>query len=365
MEKSLLTMNKPQLELYATLLGDIKNRIRQAQIKATLSANGEMIAMYWDIGKMIQERQQLKGWSAAVIPRLSKDIRNELPEIKGFSERSIGRMLSFYRHYPILPQAVAKLGNDSNLPQPLAKIEIQDLVLQIPWGHHAILIEKVKDISTRFWYMQQTLANGWSRDILALMIKTNLYERQGNAPNNFEHTLPNPHSDLVKQMLKDPYIFDFFTLTERFDERELETELIKHLEKFLLELGAGFAFVGRQFHIVVSDKDFYIDLLFYHLKLRCFVIIDLKKGDFKPEHAGKVSFYCSVVDDLMKHPSDQPSIGLILCQNKDRVIAEYALRNIGQPIGVSAYELTRALPDNFKSSLPSIEDLEAEMGKTN
>jgi predicted nuclease of restriction endonuclease-like (RecB) superfamily len=354
-------MDKPQIEFYTALLGDIKSRIKQAQLKATLSANAEMISMYWDIGKMIQTRQQLEGWSAAIIPKISLDIKNELPEIKGFSERNIGRMLAFYRQYPILPQPVAKLDIDTNLQNLIPQISPPIFILNIPWGHHSILIEKIKDLTIRYWYMQQTITNGWSRDILAMMIQSDLYSRQGQSVNNFERTLPNVQSDLVQQLLKDPYIFDFFTLSEHFSERELETELIKHLEKFLLELGAGFAFVGRQYHFVIGGKDFYIDLLFYHLKLRCFFVIDLKKGDFKPEHAGKVSFYCSVIDDILKHPTDQPSIGLILCQNKDKIIAEYALKNINQPIGVSAYELTRALPTNFKSSLPSIEDIESEL----
>jgi predicted nuclease of restriction endonuclease-like (RecB) superfamily len=357
-------MDKPQIEIYIALLGEIKSRIKQAQLKATLSANTEMILMYWDIGKMIQTRQQLEGWSAAIIPKISLEIKNELPEIKGFSERNLGYMLAFVKEYPsfsILQQPVAKLESDDNL-QIVPKVNINsDVLLSIPWGHHAILIQKIKDQFIRFWYMQQTITNGWSRDILALMIQSDLYSRQGQSVNNFERTLPNDQSDLVKQLIKDPYIFDFFTISDHFNERELETGLIKNLEKFLLELGAGFAFVGRQYHFTVGEKDFYIDLLFYHLKLRCFFVIDLKRGDFKPEHAGKVSFYCSVIDDILKHTTDQPSIGLILCQDKDKIIAEYALKNINQPIGVSAYELTRALPINFKSSLPSIEDLESEL----
>ncbi len=354
-------MSKSQIEFYGALLSDIKNRIRQAQVKAMLSANAEMIGLYWDIGKMIEQRQQMEGWSAAVIPRLSKDLRNELPEIKGFSERNIGRMLSFYRQYSNLPQLVANLNDGVNLPQSYEQLEAHQILFQIPWGHHAVLIEKVKELTVRFWYMQQTVANGWSRDVLALRVMSELHKRQGKSDNNFVLTLPNPQSDLAKQLFKDPYVFDFFTLTEHFNERELETELVKHLEKFLLELGAGFAFVGRQYLLEVSSKEYYIDLLFYHLKLRCFIVIDLKKGAFKPEYAGKVNFYCAAVDDLIKHPSDQPSIGLILCQHKDRIVAEYALKNINTPIGVSAYELTRALPNEFKSSLPSIEDLETEL----
>ncbi len=363
-----------KLSQYSQLLTRIKDRIRHAQVKATLSANAEMILMYWDIGRMIHERQQHKGWGAKVIPKLAQDIRNELPEIKGFSERNIGRMIAFYREYPDLkkklPQAVAKLTPDtssSNLPQPVANlpsaVNLQHLVTQIPWGHHILLMEKIKDISVRLWYMCQSIEYGWSRNVLGLMLQNNLHKRQGEAITNFEKRLPDPQSDMARQALKDPYIFDFLTLTEPFQERELETELVKHLEKFLLELGQGFAFVGRQYHIEIGNKDFYIDLLFYHLKLRCFVVIELKKGAFKPEYAGKINFYCSVVDDLLKHTSDQPTIGLILCQEKNRILAEYSLRDIQKPIGVSEYELTRALPDNLKSSLPTVEEIEKELNK--
>ncbi|KAB2836805.1 MAG: DUF1016 domain-containing protein [Candidatus Brocadia sp.] len=371
--------NKASLRLYGNLLSDIKTRIRQAQVKAALSANAEMIAMYWDVGRMIYERQQHEGWGTRVIPRLAKDIRNELPKVKGFSERNIGYMIRLAREYgdpAILQQAVAKLQQPENkdvlkVPQAVDQLTInehsvivQRLVSQIPWGHNILLMERVKDLSSRFWYMEQTIQNGWSRDTLGLMIKSGAHLRQGKAVSNFSLTLPDPQSDLVQQSLKDPYIFDFLTLTGPFNEREMETELVKHLEKFLLELGAGFSFVGRQYQLTISDKDFYIDLLFYHLKLRCFIVIELKKGDFKPEYAGKMNFYCSAVDDLLKHQTDQPTIGLILCQTKDKILAEYALRDVHKPIGVSEYELTRALPDNLKSSLPSIEEIEAELGGT-
>ncbi|MCF6149987.1 MAG: DUF1016 domain-containing protein [Candidatus Kuenenia sp.] len=349
---------------YSHLLNDIKTRIRKAQIKAVLSANAEMILMYYDIGKIIIEMQQKAGWGKGVIPKLSKDIRNELPEIKGFSERNIGYMIRFareYGHYQILQQTAAKNGTSAILQQPVAKLPPVDLVLSIPWGHHAVLMEKIKDHSIRFWYMEQAVQKGWGRDMLGLMIKNREHIRQGKAVTNFSQTIPDPESDLARQSLKDPYIFDFLTLTEPFNERELETELIKHLEKFLLELGGGFAFVGRQYHLAISDKDFYIDLLFYHLKLRSFIVVELKKGDFKPEYAGKMNFYCSAIDDLLKHPTDQPTIGLILCQTKDAILAEYALRDVHKPIGISGYELTRSLPDNLKSSLPSIEEIEAEL----
>ena len=353
------------LAFYGNLLSDIKSRIRQAQSRAMFSANAEMIAMYWDVGRMIHERQQMEGWSASVIPRLSKDIRNELPEIKGFSERNLGRMLAFFRTYQrieeFLPQAVAKSDHGKDLPQAAAEAKLKDLLFSVPWGHHALLMEKIKELPNRIWYMEQTIQNGWSRDTLGLMLKGSVHERQGKSTTNFRLTLPDAQSDLARQSLKDPYVFDFLTLAEPFNERELETELIKHLEKFLIELGTGFAFVGRQYHLAISDKDFYIDLLFYHLKLRSFIVIELKKGDFTPEYAGKMNFYCSAVDDLLKHPTDQPTVGLILCQTKDTILAEYALRDVNKPIGISGYELTRSLPENLKSSLPSIEEVEAEL----
>jgi len=362
-----------ELIQYSDLLTQIKARIRQAQIKATLSANAEMIVLYWDVGRMIKDRKTGEGWGKGILRRLAADLKNELPEIKGFSERNLQLMIQFHEEYPELlsiPQRpVAELPglptSTENVPQPVAQSSsseiVQRLVAQISWAHNILLIQQVKDMPTRLWYMQQTIEQGWSRDVLGLMIKSGAHKRQGDAVTNFHERLPSPQSDLARQLLKDPYIFDFLTLTEPFEERELETGLVRHLEKFLLELGQGFAFVGRQYHIEVSDKDFYIDLLFYHLKLRCFVVTELKKGDFKPEYAGKMNFYCSVVDDKLRHENDSPTIGLILCQTKDRILAEYALRDIHKPIGVSDYELTRALPDNLKSSLPSIEEIEAEL----
>ncbi len=358
---------KNQLIQYSELLDRIKARIRQGQTRAVLSANAEMIHMYWDIGCMLHDRQAVKGWGTAVIPRLAKDIHNELPQVKGFSERNLNRMIAFYRAYPglhaILPQRVAKLSRIQKMPQPVAKLDRNHwaLIASVPWGHHFLLLEKVKDLSIRFWYMQKTVEQGWGRDVLALMIKGEMHTREGKAISNFNKRLPSPQSDLVQQTLKDPYIFDFLTLEEPFHERELETSLVRHLEKFLVELGQGFAFVGRQYHVDVGEHDFYIDLLFYHLKLRCFVVIDLKKGPFKPDYAGKMNVYCNVIDDYLKHEADNPTIGLILCQDREKVLAEYALRGIKKPIGVSQYELTRALPRQLKSSLPTIKQIEAEL----
>ncbi len=367
-------------EDFPVLLKEIKARIQQAQTRAILSANAELIRLYWDIGRMIDRRQKQEGWGAAVIPRLARELANELPEEKGFSERNIKRMLAFYRKYPdpdaIVPQAAAQLpgpkGSRTSASQLAAPEKVpraaaqtpESLLWAIPWFHHVVLMEKVKDEATRAWYMRRTLANGWSRNVLALMIQSEAHARQGAALTIFDRLLPSPQSDLVQQTLKDPYIFDFLTLREPFHERELETNLLHQLERFLLELGQGFAFVGRQFRVEVGDSDFYIDLLFYHLKLRCFVVIDLKKGEFKPEYAGKMNFYLAVVDDKLRHATDEPSIGLILCQDRNQIVAEYALRGVSKPIGVSEYELTRTLPVNLRSALPTVEEIEARLAET-
>ncbi len=349
---------------YQSFLVQIKSRIQTAQTKAALSVNAELIYLYWDIGQMIEKRQKMEGWGTGIIPNLSKDLRNELPEIKGFSERNIGYMIRFAREYPdlsILQQPVAKIKKTQKILDPSSiSAKVQQAVAKLPWGHNVLLISKIKNFSARLWYMNMTIKEGWSRNVLQLMIDNQTYERGGQAITNFEQRLPAFQSDLAKQTLKDPYIFDFLTLEEPFHERELETGLVRHLEKFLLELGQGFSFVGRQYHLDIGDSDFYIDLLFYHLTLRCFIVIDLKKGTFKPDYAGKMNFYCNVVDDKLKQKADNQTIGLILCQDKNKIVAEYSLRGFTKPIGVSEYELTRALPDNLKSSLPAVEEIEKE-----
>jgi predicted nuclease of restriction endonuclease-like (RecB) superfamily len=260
-------------------------------------------------------------------------------------------------------QAATGAGGATNLLPPAADFSAA-LLLAVPWGHHAVLMEKVKDATARQWYMLAAVENGWSRELLQDHIQAASHRRTGQAASNFTLRLPEPDSALVQQTLKDPYLFDFLTLEKPFHERELETGLIVHLEKFLLELGQGFAFVGRQYHVDLGEQDFYIDLLFYHLKLRCFVVVDLKRGAFKPEYAGKMSFYCSVVNDRLRHADDKPTVGLILCQQHNRVLAEYTLRGIDSPIGVSSYELTRALPAELETSLPSVEQIERELGGT-
>ena len=331
------------IEDYYSFLGDIKNSIKLAQQKAFNSVNKEMITLYFNIGSMIDKRQKELGWGAKVIDKLSRDISKEFPEMKSFSTRNMKRMLRFYKEY-----------SDEFSKVPL-------LVAQIPWTHNIILIEKIKDKKLRYWYIQKVLENGWSKDVMSLMIKSELHKREGSLVSNFQNVLPSNESDLVQQSFKDPYRFDFLTITEPFKERELENSLIKNMENFLIELGSGFAFVGRQYKLEVGDDDFYIDLLFYHLKLRCFIVVELKKGKFKPEYSGQVNFYCSAIDSVLAQESDNATIGLILCQEKNEIVAEYSLRNMSQPIGISQYELLEVLPEEFESSLPSIQMIENEL----
>jgi predicted nuclease of restriction endonuclease-like (RecB) superfamily len=327
---------------YAELLRELKARIRAAQIRAAVSLNRETVGLYWQIGRDILQRQQQQGWGAKVIDRLSFDLREAFPEMKGFSPRNLKYMRAFAAAWP-----------DEQF--------VQQLAAQIPWFHHCVMLDKLKDPAEREWYIRKTIEHGWSRDILVLQIETRLMHRQGKAVTNFAQTLPPPQSDLAEQLLKDPYNFDFLTLHDEAVERDLERELVKHIRQFLLELGIGFAFIGNQYRLEVGGEDFYLDLLFYHLRLRAFVVIDLKMKAFKPADAGQMNFYLSAVDDLLRQPGDQPSIGIILCRAKNRFVAEYALRDVQKPIGVSDFELTTALPEQLKGSLPTIEELEAEL----
>ena len=349
---------------YNSFLSQIKEQIKTSQQKAISSVNTQMLILYFNIGHLIDQKQKKLGWGAKVIDKLSLDIKNELPEIKGFSNRNIKRMVMFYREYQDmfeLVQLPVAPNSSSKVPQAVAQID--DFIFQIPWGQNIVLIEKVKDRSIRDWYIKKTIENGWSRSVLIHMIEGQLHNREAKLTSNFKQILPKNDSDLVQQSFKDPYIFDFLTIEEPFRERELELNLVKNMQKFLLELGQGFAFVGRQYKLEIGDDEFYIDLLFYHLKLRCFIVIELKKGKFKPEYSGQVNFYCSVVDDILANNEDKPTIGLILCQEKNEIIAEYSLKTTTQPIGISEYQLTQILPENLKSSLPSIEEIEAELGE--
>jgi predicted nuclease of restriction endonuclease-like (RecB) superfamily len=301
-----------------------------------------LVLLYWKIGKEILAKQKELGWGAKVVTQLSKDLRREFPEIKGFSRTNLLYMRSFATAYP-------------------EKGFVQQLAGQIPWFHNCKLLDKVKSHKQREWYIHKTIENGWSRSILVMQIENNLYGRLGAAPTNFDLTLPKTQSDLAQQVLKDPYVFDFLEVGEAAQEREIEKALVEHIREFLLELGVGFAFVGNQVHLEVGGEDFYIDLLFYHLKLRAYVVIELKTKKFKPSDAGQLNFYLSAVDELIRHPDDQPSIGIILCKDKNEAVAEYALRDVNKPMGISKYEITQALPDDLKGSLPTVQELEAEL----
>jgi predicted nuclease of restriction endonuclease-like (RecB) superfamily len=356
---------------YAAFLEALKSRVRQAQTKAMLSVNHELIQLYWDIGRQIVEQQEGKGWGQSVLEHLAHDLQTAFPGVAGFSRSNVFRMRAFYVAYrpeEKVAQPVRQTKSVRKVAQAVRQITDEGPpkeVVILPWGHNVVLLQKVKEPAQRLWYAARALEHGWSRSILTLQIECNLFGRQGKAVTKFAQTLPKPQSDLAQQSLKDPYLFDFLTLREDASERSLETGLVDHIQKFLLELGAGFAFVGRQVPLVVGDDDYYVDLLFYHLKLRCFVVIDLKMKEFTPGDAGKMNFYLSAVDSLMKHASDAPSIGLLLCKTHDRITAEYALRDIAKPIGVAEWQtkLVQSLPEALKGSLPTIGEIEAELGQ--
>ncbi|NDV68435.1 YhcG family protein [Dysgonomonas sp. 25] len=340
---------------YKQWLIDLKNRIKQSQLKAAVKVNAELITLYWSMGKDIIEKQEKTKWGDGFIVQLSKDLQEEFPNIQGFSVRNlkyIRQWYSFYNQKNIFgKQAVAQLE----------KGNMQQLVAQIPWGHNLKIVSKCKNIDEALFYINKTIELGWSRDMLDAHIGLGEYKRVGSSTTNFNLTLPPIQSDLAQQTLKDPYNFDFLVLSENYKERELEDALTENITRFLLELGAGFSYVGRQVPLNIGDKEFFIDLLFYHLKLRCYVVIELKAVEFIPEFAGKLSFYLSAVNDILTHPTDNPTIGLMICKSKNHFIAEYALKGINQPIGVSEYELTKHFPKDFKGSLPTIEEIEAEL----
>jgi len=325
---------------YFKWLDNLKSRIRTAQIKASLSANAELIELYWDIGKDIFEKQEIKGWGNSIVENLSKDLKLEFPNIKGFSRRNLFYMKKFYSFYK----------SDFE--------KVQQLVAQIPWGHNILIVSKSHNINEAVFYLTETLENNWSRDILDMQIGSDLYKRKGNAITNFSHSLPQPNSDLANQTLKDPYLFDFLTLKKDADEKSIEEQLTKHITHFLLELGKGFAFIGRQYHLEIGKKDYYIDLLFYHTKLRCYVVIELKANEFRAEYAGKLNFYLSAVDETLKSKDDNPTIGILLCKERNKIEAEYALRGMSQPIGIAEFQLSKAIPKSIKSELPTIEEIE-------
>jgi predicted nuclease of restriction endonuclease-like (RecB) superfamily len=333
-------------EGYDALLGQLKERIRTAQLRAAVAVTHELVVLYWQIGRDILSRQEREGWGTKIIDRLAADLRRAYPDMTGLSPRNLKYMRAFAEAWP---------------EEPI----VQQLAAQIPWFHNCILLDKLTDRKERTWYIRKTIENGWSRAVLVHWIESDLYKRQGKAPTNFEKTLPPPQSDLARETLKDPYNFEFLSLDADAEERALQKGLLEHIQQFLIELGAGFAFVGQNYPLEVGGDDFFIDLLFYHLKLRCYIVVELKTTGFKPEYAGKMNFYLSAVDDLLRHPDDKPSIGIILCKEKSQVVAEYALRDLAKPVGVSSYltKLVESLPASLRGSLPSPRELEAELKK--
>jgi len=328
---------------YPDFISSIKERIHSAQIRAALSVNRELVLLYWQIGKEILQRQESEGWGAKVIEQISRDLSSEFPEMKGFSSRNLKYMRKF-----------AEAWSNEQF--------VQQLAAQIPWFHNCVILDQISDPDEQEWYIRETIANGWSRSILVHQMESDLYNRQGKPVSNLLERLPAPQGELAQQIIKDPYNFDFLSLGKEHTEHDLHQGLIQHLRDFLIELGMGFAFVGSEYHLEVGGEDYYIDLLFYHLKLHCYVVIELKVVDFTPEFAGKLNFYLSAVDDLLRDVKvDQPSIGILLCKTRNRVIAEYALRDMKKPIGISTYTLKKALPARMKGKLPTVEELEEEL----
>ncbi len=335
--------DKIDSQSYAKLFEQLKIDIRQTQLRAALSVTKELILLYWRIGRMLSEKISNEGWGSKTMERLARDLKENFPDVTGFSLRNLKYMRQFAESFP-----------DSNWAAAAARL---------PWGHNMLLLDRVDDSAKRLWYVQQSINGGWSRSELETWIESNLYGRKGRALTNFKVTLPAPQSDMAEQILKDPYNFDFLSLSIPHKEKELEQGLMDHLQQFLIELGEGFAFMGRQFPIEVEGENQFIDLLFYHVKLRRYFVVELKATAFDPRDAGQMNFYLSAVDDLLRHPDDQPSIGILICRTKSKVKVEYALRRSTSPIGVTSYEtkILKNLPKNLKSSLPTIEEIEVEL----
>ena len=330
---------------YRQGLEDIKRRIQSAQTRAVLAANTELLQLYWDIGRQLAQWQKERDWGTAVVEQMATDLQSAYPGIKGFSRPSLFAMRQFYAFFS------PRFGQFEFVSQP---------VRQIPWGHIRTLLVKVKSVDEALLYAQACVDNGWSRSVLTLQVEQRYHERIGQAASNFAKALPAPQSELVQQSLNDPYVFDFLTLQADAVERDIENQLVAHITRFLLELGKGFAFLGRQYALQVNGRDYFLDLLFYHARLKCYVVIELKAGAFKPEYVGKLNFYLSAVDDLLRTEGDQPTIGLILCKDKDHLDVEYALRDIHKPMGVSSF-ITKDIPLDVQSQLPSVQEIEDEL----
>jgi predicted nuclease of restriction endonuclease-like (RecB) superfamily len=347
---------------YKNWLEELKKRIQSSQIKAAIKVNSELMELYWQLGEEIISKQKESNWGEAIIEQLSKDLTAAFPGMKGFSRANlffIRKWFLFYQPVSIVSQPVRQLSHHKE--QSNYFLSVSQLVRQIPWGHNREIITKCRDIEEAMYYVQQTIKNNWSRAVLLAQIETKLYERQGKAIHNFEVTLPQPMADLARETFKNPYVFDFLTIGKEAQERDLEQALVSQIQKFLLELGQGFAYMGKQYPIHVGNSDFFLDLLFYHTRLRCYVVVELKVTEFQPEYAGKLNFYLNVIDDQLRHKADQPSIGILLCKTPDKIVVEYALKNVNSPLGVAEYQLTESIPENLKGELPSIEDLEKEL----
>jgi len=342
---------------YREWLADIKKRITNTQVKVALAANKALIHFYFELGEIIFRKQSESKWGDGVISQLSNDLQKEFPDLKGISISNLKYCKRFFLFYGRLqdPQQHAPVENNT------CRAIGQQAVDQLPWGHNILIFTKSKSLDEAMFYINKTLEEGWSRDVLALQFKSNFYFRAGKAITNFSMTLPPPQSDLAQQVLKDPYTFDFLAMTVPYHERDVERELIRHITKFLLELGKGFAFIGQQYQLVVGETDYYIDLLFYHVALKCYVVVELKNKKFIPEYAGKLNFYLSAVDSLVKRADDNPTIGLLLCRDKNNIEVEFALRDLKKPLGVSEYNFTEILPDELKSVLPTVEEIEADL----
>ena len=340
--------NKILTPEYKTWLTKIKSKIRSVQLKNAVTVNSSLIQFYFELGQMISQKQTK--WGSKFLERLSLDLKQEFPRMQGFSITNLKYCKLFYEYLTVSPQL-----DD----------QFQKSILNIPWGHTKILIGKIKDKTQAQFYIQKTLENGWSRDTLALQLKSDLYQRNAKAISNFKTTLPDTHSDLALQTLKDPYIFDFLQISKKTREKDIEDQLINNLQKFLLELGKGFAFLGRQYQLTVAENDYFLDLLFYHTKLKCYVVIELKNTKFKPEYVGKLNFYLSAVDDQVKDEKDNPTIGILLCRDKNNLEVEFALRGTTKPMGISEFEITSQIPDKLKQDLPTVEELESQFFEEN
>ena len=343
-----------QNKAYSNWLKELKQKVRLVQIKAAVKVNSELLRFYWELGRDIVDKQKNTKWGDSFLKQLSQDLSSTFPDMKGFSKRNLELIRKWYRFWSDSTLIAKQLATQTESVHIIP-------IFQIPWWHNIVIITKIQNSDKALFYVNKTIQNNWSRSVLTHHIESDLFKREGKAVTNFEATLPAPQSDLAREILKDPYNFDFLTLTEKHNEKELENALVNHVTKFLLELGVGFSYIGRQYKLEINGDEFFIDLLFYHVKLHCHVVVELKSVKFKPEFAGKLNFYVSAVDGILKSEQDNPTVGILICKSKNNTVVEYALKDVHKPIGVSEYIITKNLPNEFKSSLPSIEEIEAEL----